>query len=372
MRASTLFALTIAVLLGLGVAVAARMSGLFSKPPEPTTAKKQEIQILVAAKNLFAGDTIDPAAVRVRTLRPEEIEHYQQYRDDYLPPSANAAFLRIAKTDILAEQPILKQNLEDMAKPSPLNTRLVHSMRAVNVSLPRDEAAGGLIQVGEWVDVFLTSTIRDAKGKSTTRTAVIAPHVRVIAKRNTLWPLFAPLPQDKPVQFTLEVNPYRAALIEYAKNKGQLMLTPLPTSEQKRLEESRAAVLKGDNPDAVVFVKDGDEARDEQIRVAAYGRGELVVDERDLVRVFGLTTAEPAAPAASTIAVEQIAGVNHYQPARFADGSRVYPTKNSPAASPPAPQGQSPALATSGLQFTLPDAGTMPNCVNCAKKKQGR
>ena len=73
MRASTLFALTIAVLIGLGVAIAARMSGYFNTTKTvETPAKKQEVQVLVAARNLFAGDLIDSGTVRVRALRPEE------------------------------------------------------------------------------------------------------------------------------------------------------------------------------------------------------------------------------------------------------------------------------------------------------------
>ncbi len=101
MRASTLFALVIAVLIGLGVAVAARMSGYFNaqkKDPEPAL-KKQEIPVLIAAKNLFAGDLIDSGYVRVRNLRPEEFDYYKEHKDDYLPalPSACIAAHRRPK-----------------------------------------------------------------------------------------------------------------------------------------------------------------------------------------------------------------------------------------------------------------------------------
>src|SRR5436190_18865095 len=97
MRASTLFALTVAVLVGLGVAIAARMSGYFNppqKPPEPV-AKKQEVMVLTAGRNMFAGDLIDASTVRVRAMRPEELEHYKQYKDAYLPPIPSAAALRV-------------------------------------------------------------------------------------------------------------------------------------------------------------------------------------------------------------------------------------------------------------------------------------
>src|SRR5262245_33772912 len=140
MRASTLFALTFAVLLGLGVAVAARMSGVFNRAPEAAAPKKQEVQVLVAAKNLFAGDTIDAGGVRIRVLKAEEVDHYQAHKDDYLPAVATAAVLRIAKSDIIADQPILKQQLEDMTKPLSLSNRLAPTMRAITLSVPRDQS----------------------------------------------------------------------------------------------------------------------------------------------------------------------------------------------------------------------------------------
>src|SRR5205823_8294730 len=134
------------------------------------------------------------------------MDHYQAHKDDYLPATAAATYLRIASKNIMGDQPILKEHLKEMVKPESLDARLVPQMRAINVAMSKDQSAGGLIQVGDWVDVLLTSTVETGKDSSTTRTACIAPRVRVIAKRNSLWPVFAPLPDDKPVHFTLEVN----------------------------------------------------------------------------------------------------------------------------------------------------------------------
>ena len=77
MRASTIFALTLAILLGLGVAVAAKLTGYFTQP-QPVADKKVEIQALVASRNLFAGDLIDTNGVRLRNLTAGEVEHYQK------------------------------------------------------------------------------------------------------------------------------------------------------------------------------------------------------------------------------------------------------------------------------------------------------
>src|SRR5579864_4648943 len=115
MRASTLFALTVAVLIGLGVALAAKIGGYFGPPPpvEPPP-KKQDIMILAAAHNLFAGDLIDVSGVHVRALKPDELAHYQKNREQYLPPLPSAAALRITRRNVYADEPILKECLQEM------------------------------------------------------------------------------------------------------------------------------------------------------------------------------------------------------------------------------------------------------------------
>src|SRR5262249_19516108 len=151
-----------------------------AKPPEVTT-------VLVANRNIFAGHMIDTTWVTIRPLRPEEVKHYEQNRDQYLPPVQNAATLRIAAKNIEADKPILKDRLAEMAPPEPLSMRLLPNMRAVNLTITKDQSAGGLIQVGEWVDVLFTTQI-SVNGAATTRTAAIAHKQRVIAKRNTTFP----------------------------------------------------------------------------------------------------------------------------------------------------------------------------------------
>ena len=60
---------------------------------------------------------------------------------------------------------------KEMVKPDSLDARLVPQMRAINVAMSKEQAAGGLIQVGDWVDMLLTSTVETGKDSSTTRTA---------------------------------------------------------------------------------------------------------------------------------------------------------------------------------------------------------
>jgi Flp pilus assembly protein CpaB len=319
MRASTLFALTAAVLIGLGVAVAAKMGGYFNKPAEPA-AKKIETQVLVAAKNLFAGDAIDATGIRLRPMKEDELKKFTEKPENFLPAVPNAAYLRVPKSNIEADTPITRDLLQDLAKPTALPDRLLPDHRAVNITIPKERSAGGLPQVGEWVEVYLTSTIDGSDGTRTTRTASIVPKTRIIAKRETLWPVFAPLPKDKPVEFTLEVNSYRAQLIEFTRTKGVLSLAPLPADEQKKLEAERNRKLEGKPTDAAM-VSD-DEAQEMKL-AQAVDRGEAPVSEDDLVKLFNITR-DTVPPPPATLTVERVSGVRRAGQAVFTLDGKPY------------------------------------------------
>jgi Flp pilus assembly protein CpaB len=369
MRASTLFVLTLCVLVGLGVAIAAKMSGYFNPPPMAVTEapkRPPDIMVVAATRNLFGGDMIDPATVHVRALHPEEMDHYKAHKDEYLPPTPQAVYLRVASKNITTDQPILKDSLKEMVKPDTLDARLVPQMRAVNVALMKDQSAGGLIQVGDWVDVMLTTTVTTGKDSSTTRTACIAPHVRVIAKRNTLWPVFAPLPEDKPVHFTLEVNPYRAALLEYTRNKGMMVLAPLPATEQRKLEALRAAIIqKPDGAGGTHFVSlDESESNLEEDRVDNLLRGHSSVSDHDLIRIFGMQTDAPPELPTQAVAIERISGTSHRDPLFFtADGKYVAVGDRRVDGTPNMDKSGSGSNGK-GVQFAAP-----ADCPTCKNKK---
>src|SRR4051812_47442464 len=81
MRASTLFAVILSLLIGLGAAAGARHFGLFDKPttppPEPVVVVKEApTKVLVSGANLFEGVYVTANQVKVRELRPDEKEFY--------------------------------------------------------------------------------------------------------------------------------------------------------------------------------------------------------------------------------------------------------------------------------------------------------
>jgi len=391
MRASTLFALTAAVLIGLGVAVAAKVGGLFNRPVE--VARRPETQVLVAGRNLFAGDTIDASGVRVRALKETEVDAYAKNKDQYLPPVQAAAALRVAKSNIEADTPITRDMLKEMAKPQPINERLLPDMRAVNLTLSKERSAGGLVQVGEWVEVLLTSQIDGGDSLKTTRTAVIAPKVRVIAKRDSLWPVFAPLPAGKPVDYTLEVNAYQAALIEFSRLRGVLSLSPLPQAEQKKLEASRTERLAARTAGSNIRTYMTADTPEEEVKlIQAVEQGSRVISEGDLVKLFDLKVEkESTEPPPVTMRVERFIGTKRVESALFTiDGkpttdSLSYGARTSRTGGgwPPPPYAQLPPIpgsiaageygrvsAKSGNANSSPQwrFGMPSECKNCNKK----
>jgi Flp pilus assembly protein CpaB len=286
MRASTMFALIVAVLVGLGAAVAAKATGLFNRA-EP---KKEPppLMVLAAANNIFEGNMLQQTDVRLRPASPQEVE--QLRRGELLPPLAQAATQRFAKVSIPADAPIRKDYLEDLTPPTELRARLAPGMRAVNLAIPKPHAAGGLISVGDWVDVQLMAAIETpavplpggaaAAGGTTAQAAIIVRGARVVAKRNSLWPVNTPLGPECPVNFTLETNPYRAALIEFAKDKGTIVLLPVGDADKRALEARRNDSLTS-SPTSVLPVSynmpDSGEYRDEDKRVSSFLQGNYVI-----------------------------------------------------------------------------------------------
>ncbi|MGH7225822.1 MAG: Flp pilus assembly protein CpaB [Gemmataceae bacterium] len=312
MKASTLFSIVAAVFLGLIVVAAAKYSGLFApKPPAPPVVK-EKIKVLVTAKNLFESFTIQPADVRVRDMTPAEEEHYSNNKEKYLPATIQAGVMRTLTRSVEADQPLLREYVDDINLPQAINRRLSSpTMRAVNVAVPIERAAGGLIQRGEYVDVYLTTRISVA-GKpesTTTETAPIARNLKVIVKRNNPWNMLLPVDPNKPIDYTLEANPYRAALIEYSKFKGELALVPTAAPQELQAAARRDVVAAAQNDPT------SKEYQSEDERVAEFMRGERAIGEADLERVFNLKPLDIS----QFVKIEKYTGV-HYQGVQYFGG----------------------------------------------------
>jgi Flp pilus assembly protein CpaB len=267
MRASTLLGLALAMGVGLVGVAGIRYSGIFSRTPPPTPEKKEPILVLMAAKNLYEGSAATSLDVATRPASEEEIKLLRSNPEKVMPPFTEAAHLRILKRNVPVGEMLLREYFEDISIPAGVGMRLAPGMRAVDVELPKERADAGLLRLGERVDVYLTSKVcTDAAGSNPrTATAAIAKDLKVIVKRDILYTLMIPVPEDKPVSFILEANPYRAALVEFAKTRGLLTLV--------------ASSMKA---------KEADSSESEKILVEQFVQGKASVSERDLEAIFQL------------------------------------------------------------------------------------
>lgn len=236
MKASTLFAATIAILLALGLALGAKSLGLFNgyhnPTVTPTNGHVDMPRVLVAKLPLPEGIIVTPDMVEVREIRGDvERRNYEASMDKYLPPDPYSIIRSSPKTEIKPGT-VLKKDDFYTSVPDPYTKRLRPGMVGVHVSLPLDRAAGGLIQVNEPVNVFLTAKIcagQDCEYQQE-RSGFIARQCRVIMKRDNLYAELKVNPSV--ISYELEANPYRAALIDYAARHGEISLMPAPSDDR--------------------------------------------------------------------------------------------------------------------------------------------
>lgn len=382
MRASTVFAIALSLLIALAAAAGAKYAGLFDKKPAPPPGEKPPpLKVLVAGVNLYEDVAVLAEQVMVRDIRPEEEKSLKEkYGDNWtsklMPSFVNAAHLRVSKFNIPADAILLKEYFSDSTLPQALWERLEKNTRAVNVTVSKEDAAGGAIRLGEYVDVLLTTKVwNPVTEKEETRTAIIARACKVIMKRNNPWTVMAADPDDKPLNFTLQANAYRAALIKYAMNYGQLSLQP---------------VIKPEKISTSFSDPNSKEYANEDQRVEEILRGELTIGDKDLVRIFQLPPPPAKVPPPQPTVVHHIAGVADagktvfYTPVTPAAGSTPPATTTpptdaqpkGPAVPPPGGGGMGAAAPASdaGYAFRMPSATGKPDgkggCATCDEQKK--
>jgi Flp pilus assembly protein CpaB len=363
MRASSLFGLTLAALLGLGAVLVAKYRGYFDEEVTPET-KEAVYKVLVAKRPLFKGVVLSSNDVEVRTLVNGERAYYEKYKKDdkLLPPLVHAVDYRVLVKNVGAGQILIEDYFEPTAFPDGVSERLEPGMSSVHLTLPRDRAAGGVLRVGEYVDVLLTTAITPPnKGKPFAASARIARGLKIVVKRDNLWTVMKADSESKPALFTLQANPYRAALVEYSKLKGLITLVPAASTMLARDEREPM-----NDPDSREY-------RDEEKRISEYLNNERSVNDLDLERIFNLRatmmqTAEPP-----PIAVEIMTGTKFREPVIFGSGPRG--AKETPKGAANA-QKQGPVTTvedTAGFLFSSPDPRAVQammsgkDCPTCKK-----
>jgi Flp pilus assembly protein CpaB len=346
MRASTLLGIAIALFLGVAVVAGVRYSGLLDRTTV-VAPKAEPFMVLVAKKNILKDTTLTKLDAVTRPATADEIreiiEPAKREKKILMPATVEAAQLMVAKESIMADTILFKADFLPLERPESVSVRLGAGFRAVELVLPKDRAAGGLLMKDELVDVLLTSSVCSEPACTQPRlaTATIAKGLKIIVKRDSLYTEMK-VPDEKPVSYILQANPYQAALIEFAKKKGELALQA--TRKEMMMPEDFEADKRADE----------------------YRRGEAPVSEIDLERIFRMQRTPDDRIEPPLLKIE------HWVGARLAFISDI---------SPPSGKGQSDS-AGSGFSFHIPgqvtaspqaspaiQSGKDPYCPTCNKNK---
>jgi Flp pilus assembly protein CpaB len=242
--ASTVFALALALVAGLIFAWLAKIL-LLDRKKTPVVIEPT-VPLTVAAANIPDHTQIQPTHVKIIKIPQGEFDRIVPLNRRPQLLVGNQPVGRIAKNPIRAEEPFFEDRFEPLECPELVSDKLHEGKRAVIVEVSTRD---GGVQVGDWVDVYATLG-NDAFGPGGNGTALIARNSLVLARsgRTQRWcsPPGTPACRTRP--YTLEVTPYRFALIELAKTLGaqftlavtQKPVEGLPASTETEINEPPA------------------------------------------------------------------------------------------------------------------------------------
>ena len=293
-HASTLFALTLALLGGLIGAYLFRTYVMNGKSTvAPTVAATPTFPITVAAVNLMEKSIILPSQVKIINVSQVEFEKLTTATDQqgklrgYMRGQQPVNRVVTRGKFVRAEEPIYEDVLDKIAYPKPVSQFLQPGKRAIILEVPSKLV---MVQVGDHVDVLCTLS-NDAFGQGRTATAVLAKDLRVVARFGTTNVYGKPPPGDHTRTFTLEATPYQCELVELARSLNAVFTL----SVSKWIEENPV------NADMPVMA---DNVTAEHVTSA------------DLARVFGITMTGPVAKAGQ-LEIRRFAGVREEKPLFF-------------------------------------------------------
>jgi Flp pilus assembly protein CpaB len=189
--------LVLALVAGAGAFIVISQAQQAGRTDLPTSA------VVVAAQEIPARKAITPEDLEIRQVPMDDTTAQGVFAD----PSKIVGL--VAGTTILKGQPVFANMLAGQTQGSqfailgPGETISPDSpaWRAVSITVPDDRAVGGLLQPGESVDVFVTSTIAvpeeiAAAGRYFTdkSTKIVYQNMQILAKTATSYVLKASLP----------------------------------------------------------------------------------------------------------------------------------------------------------------------------------
>jgi pilus assembly protein CpaB len=186
----------------------------------PLDSPAATVDVLVAARQIIAGETVGPGDVRWQPWPRQALVAGSIERT--AAAEAGAAFEpAAARYPILAGEPVVEAKLLRPGSGGVMASLVAAGMRAVSVPIREETAVGGFVQPQDRVDVLLTRRSREGKAGKTAA-EVLLKSARVLAIGRALTGKGRAGAQHRTA--TLELTPAQARRIAGAQGAGDISL----------------------------------------------------------------------------------------------------------------------------------------------------
>jgi pilus assembly protein CpaB len=227
------------IAIGAGGIAAYLASGVQRQAPAPVepVAQLQTVDVLVAKNDINLGQTAKPEDLQWQTW-PQGTASSTFIKRSDRPDAIEQIAGSIARTPILAGEPIREQKLVKGAGSGFMAAILPSGMRAISTEITAETGAGGFILPNDRVDVVLTRRNKNPDRPNLpdiVEARVILPSIRVLAIDQA--------PKEKDGQnavvgktVTLELKPEQIPLLAAARQAGTLSLALRSITDGKAVE----------------------------------------------------------------------------------------------------------------------------------------
>jgi pilus assembly protein CpaB len=214
-------------------------SGSDNKPAAPVqqAAQLETVDVLVAKSDIGLGQTAKPDDLQWQTW-PKSAASSSFIRRSDRPEAITQVAGSIARTPIMAGEPIREQKLVKADGSGFMAAILPTGMRAVSTEISAENGAGGFILPNDRVDVILTQRVKNIEQPNQPDiilSRMILPSIRVLAIDQA--------PKEKDGQnavvgktATLELKPEQIPILTSARQAGSLSLALRSITDAKAVE----------------------------------------------------------------------------------------------------------------------------------------
>jgi len=262
MRRAQLIGITIAG--GAGLLAFFLMRSIVSTPSEPTRISEpvDATEVLVARKNIGLGEVTKESDFRWQSWPADAVTpSYITNRDG--GAGMRAATGAIARSPILAGEPVTRNKLIKAGDGGVLAAILPSGMRAISTRIKEETAAGRLILPNDHVDVILTRRMRGPKGEDQYVSDTLFHNIRVLAIGQQIETKEGKKQAEGSANTaTLELTPQQAEVLARANSMGEISLSLRSIADANASEPEPGEALSNERGNAVRILRYGVPSRE--------------------------------------------------------------------------------------------------------------